>query len=122
MLDRNSDALIAVSCLVLMVAVIFAGADLVFHHAFLEVSKSLRAAYEGSDPSAQVASHPFFTAKLIEKLIHWATIILEIVIPIIIVIKLRMVIANTITFIHHLFEKAIILTFYTRRLLIFKNQ
>lgn len=122
MIDRNSDALIGVIFLLFIVLGIVAGADLVFHHAFLEVSKSLRAAYEGSDPSAQVASHPFFTAKLIEKLIHWATIILEIVIPIIIVIKLRMVIANTITFIHRLFEKIIILTFYTRRLLIFKNQ
>lgn len=122
MLDRNSDALILVGCATVMVAAIFAGASLVFHHTFVEVSNSLNAAYSGTSPSKQVASHPFFTAKLIEKLIHWATILLEILIPIIIVIKLRMVIANTITFIHHLFEKVIILAFYTRRLLIFKNQ
>lgn len=121
MLDRNSDALILVGCAAVMVATIFAGASF-FHHTFVDVSNSLNAAYPGTSPSKQVASHPFFTAKLIEKLIHWATIILEIVIPIIIVIKLRMVIANTITFIHRLFEKIIILTFYTRRLLIFKNQ
>lgn len=117
MLDRNSDILIFVAFAIFVVTILFLGVDLIYQQE-ADVSNHVASVISGSKPDA---SYPY-TAKLFEKIIYWAKLLFEILMPIIIVIKYRMFIANVVNFVHHLFEKAIILTFYNKRLLFFKNQ
>lgn len=118
MLGRNSEILIYVGLAMLVVALILVGVDII-HQQVADTSKNVAALISGSKP---VTYHPTFTAKLFEKIIYWAKLLFEIFIPIFVVIKYRMFIANVGNFVHHLLEKVIILTFYNKRLLFFKNQ
>lgn len=118
MLDQNSDRIIVVGVVLSVVSLLCVGVALI-HQQEADVSNHVAALISGSKP---VAYHPFLTAKLFEKIIYWAKLLFEIFMPIIIIIKYRMFISNVVNFVHRLFEKVIILTFYNKRLLFFKNQ
>lgn len=117
MLDQNSDRIIVVGVVLSVVSLLCVGVALIYQQE-ADVSNHVAALISGSKPDA---SYPH-TAKLFKKIIYWAKLLFEIFMPIIIVIKYRMFIANVVNFVHRLFEKVIILTFYNKRLLFFKNQ